>query len=379
MEKIVSYAQNREDVILNAFFPDIEHGYYVDIGASDPTKDSVTKFFYDRDWHGINVEPNPSIYKKLLKERPLDININAGVSNVSGKNLDFRIYKNGDGLSTFSDELKKEYKKTNSKITDSYKDIEVKTTSLSDLFSSNDVSHIHFMKVDAEGFEYEVLSANDWKKYRPEVICVEANHVTKDWRSILLSEKYTQVFFDGLNEYYVANESGRGDKFSYIKSIIGKRVIDSDTYWELNDLENRRMILDYQLQNSRKYTQELEEKIIFLNSHIFQQQRTKSLIKNLAINVDQIIMRNINKLTKKQHYYPSINTVNAKSIGKLLDAIRAADKEAFINKPTLAWKVKAFFGNIVLLLYRGFRKAVGVIGKLVFKKIIRPLVRMVKK
>jgi peptide methionine sulfoxide reductase MsrB len=65
LRKIISYAQNREDVIIDAFFPDLKKGFYVDIGAADPNYDSVTKFFYEKGWSGINIEPNPQLFKLL--------------------------------------------------------------------------------------------------------------------------------------------------------------------------------------------------------------------------------------------------------------------------------------------------------------------------
>jgi len=379
MDKVVSYAQNREDVIIDGFFSGAKSGFYVDIGASDPVKDSVTKFFYDKGWSGINVEPNPSIYKKLQKERPRDVNVNAAVSNDSASTLSLRVYKKGDGLSTLSEDIKQEYIENTTVVTKEYRDIDVKTIKLIELFENNNVFEIQFMKIDVEGYEYEVLKSNDWTKYRPEVICIESNHIVKDWHSVLKDADYEKVFFDGLNEYFASVESKKAESFSYIQSVIGKRIVDADTAWELNDLENKKMIIEYQLQNSRKYTQELEERIKFLDSHIFQQQRTKNLIKNLAINIDQIIMRNINKLTKRQHYYPTLSTVGANNPKKLLHLLHEGDKHAFINKPTIGWRIKAFFGDIILLTYRGFRKIVAVLGKFVFKKVLRPLKRMVKK
>jgi hypothetical protein len=42
------------------------------------------------------------------------------------------------------------------------------------------------LKVDVEGLEYEVLIGNDWSKYRPEVICVEANHIDTDLTEFLV-------------------------------------------------------------------------------------------------------------------------------------------------------------------------------------------------
>ena len=70
MKHFISYAQNREDVILNGFFEGRDKGFYVDVGAGNPVDDSVTKLFYDKGWHGINIEPIPHIYKELEKQTP---------------------------------------------------------------------------------------------------------------------------------------------------------------------------------------------------------------------------------------------------------------------------------------------------------------------
>ena len=52
-----SFAEYYEDFILYVILLDIKNGFYIDIGAYDPTKISVTKYFYLRGWHGINIEP----------------------------------------------------------------------------------------------------------------------------------------------------------------------------------------------------------------------------------------------------------------------------------------------------------------------------------
>ena len=53
---MISYAQNAEDVVLARVFAGRNTGRYVDVGACDPVRDSVTKHFYDHRWRGINVE-----------------------------------------------------------------------------------------------------------------------------------------------------------------------------------------------------------------------------------------------------------------------------------------------------------------------------------
>ena len=61
---LVTYAQNREDLYLYALLGD-GPGFYVDVGANHPTFHSVTKFFYDRGWNGINIEPNTELVREL--------------------------------------------------------------------------------------------------------------------------------------------------------------------------------------------------------------------------------------------------------------------------------------------------------------------------
>lgn len=217
----VFYSQNKEDLLLEAFFPDLKNGFYVDLGAYDPEYDSVTKLFYDMGWSGINVEPQPERYKKFVKDRPRDININCGVSSESGE-FTLRAYENG-GLSTFSTELQKSYSKVKDKQFESYKDIKVPVMTLKEILQKHKIKKINFLKIDVEGLEYEVIKGNDWESYRPEVICIESNNILKDWKSFLFKKDYRLIFFDGLNDYYIDNRSNKIAVFDYVKHIIEDR------------------------------------------------------------------------------------------------------------------------------------------------------------
>lgn len=68
----ISYAQNFEDVRLWRALNSFECGFYIDVGATDPAHDSVTKAFYDHGWSGINVEPMQNYYDALRQQRPRD-------------------------------------------------------------------------------------------------------------------------------------------------------------------------------------------------------------------------------------------------------------------------------------------------------------------
>jgi len=82
---IISYAQNREDILLWRALFDIEEGFYVDVGAQDPTLDSVTRAFYDRGWRGINIEPVTGYFDKLCVERPKDLTLQSATGPVGAR------------------------------------------------------------------------------------------------------------------------------------------------------------------------------------------------------------------------------------------------------------------------------------------------------
>ena len=190
--------QYLEDYILSLVFADKKQGFYVDVGAAHPKSGSVTYFFYNKGWNGINIEPIKSLYDKLGHDRPRDINYNIGISEKSGT-LDFFLSNEDSGLSSFANENN----------ANSYK-MSVRT--LTEILEENHVTDIDFLKIDVEGFEQNVLAGTDLTKYRPKVILLEAlepkslepNH--QNWEYLLKKSNYKFVLFDGLNRFYIAAE-----------------------------------------------------------------------------------------------------------------------------------------------------------------------------
>jgi hypothetical protein len=69
-------------VVLSRAFSDQDFGFYVYIGACHPVEDSVTLHFYERGWHGVNVEPDRELHALFLEARPRDSNLCAAVGRL---------------------------------------------------------------------------------------------------------------------------------------------------------------------------------------------------------------------------------------------------------------------------------------------------------
>jgi FkbM family methyltransferase len=139
-KRMISYAQNFEDVMLWRALKDIKYGVYIDVGANDPVIDSVTKIFYDQGWSGINIEPIPQWYEKLVAARPRDTNLQLAASSKAGR---LSIYEVADtGLSTSIDTIAKSYKgkKFNAKL------IKVEAKTLNQICTLYPHSEIHFLE-----------------------------------------------------------------------------------------------------------------------------------------------------------------------------------------------------------------------------------------
>lgn len=202
----ISFAQNQEDIMLWRALQHIDHGFYIDVGAADPIEFSVTKLFYDFGWHGINLEPQSAYFSKVNATRPHDINLQLAAGSKAGYHIFYRI--DGTGLSTFDAKIAAQHKVNGWEVVEET----IETLTLSEICQRHRPhGPIHFLKVDVEGAEGDVLTGADFKKFRPWIVLVEATlplsqEESYDWESILTLQGYSFVWFDGLNRFYLADE-----------------------------------------------------------------------------------------------------------------------------------------------------------------------------
>jgi FkbM family methyltransferase len=203
------YSQSFEDYILSIVFANKEKGNYVDVGANNPLGASVTLYFYEKGWKGINIEPQKKWYDALNKERPKDVNLNIGISNKEGI-LKFYHFESAEPLSTFDREIAENHSK-DGKL--KYIELDIPVLTLTDVLIKNPFPEIiNFIKIDVEGLEKEVLEGLDLTNFRPQVFVIEATLPNtsipshEPWEPILLNNNYEFMVSDGLNRYYLAKE-----------------------------------------------------------------------------------------------------------------------------------------------------------------------------
>ncbi|MFO1525300.1 MAG: FkbM family methyltransferase [Turneriella sp.] len=195
-----SYAQYQEDLIIDAILGSKRKGFYVDVGANDPTVISNTRRFYDRGWRGINIEPNLGLYNKLKSDRPRDINLNVGIATTAG---DLTFYEmSADTLSSFD----RDAAISSGRIHGAHliSERKIKVLPLSEVFQKYLPNpRIDFISIDVEGFDLDVLRSNDWAKYRPALLLVEANIGYAKIIEFTQEIDYVLLFFNGTNGFFI--------------------------------------------------------------------------------------------------------------------------------------------------------------------------------
>lgn len=202
----ISYSQNAEDVVLWRVFRDIQSGCYVDVGAADPVEYSVTRAFYEAGWRGVNVEPVPEYAQALRAHRPGDVVVQKAAGPSSGV-LRLNV-ATGTGLSTLSNDVAQRVSGHGF----GFHQVDVEVATLDEILDDAGLrgSDIHFLKIDVEGFEAEVLAGLSLNRWKPWVLVVEATEpLTEEtsherWESCVLSNGYEFCLFDGLNRFYVS-------------------------------------------------------------------------------------------------------------------------------------------------------------------------------
>lgn len=208
-----SYSQDGEDMVVRKIFKKQKKGFYIDIGAHHPKRFSNTFLLYKRGWSGINIDAKPGSMTLFNIHRSRDINLEVGVGSNEGY-FDFYIF-NEPALNSFSKPLSLDRHNDTSK--NLIKEIKkVNVNSLSKILDKNlKKNDIDLLNLDVEGLDLDVLTSNDWEKYRPKFIIVEIlnaslNDLDKHPIVIFMREQNYDIFSKLVNTVFF-----KDDKINY--------------------------------------------------------------------------------------------------------------------------------------------------------------------
>lgn len=208
------YSQCQEDVYLNEnFFRNKQNGVYIELGALDGVLYSNTKFFEDSlNWKGILIEPHPTKFNLLQKNRPNNFLFNNLVS-CHTEPLEFRYFEDIDAAvsgveNTLSQFHLDEWFDNQRRKSLPQNKIFIKPISLTEIVRSTNLTHIDLLSLDVEGHEYEVLTSWDFS-IPIDIVLIETLGVQPEkdelCREILIKNNYKFICKYKHNEIFALN------------------------------------------------------------------------------------------------------------------------------------------------------------------------------
>lgn len=236
--RMVSYADNAEDVVLTRTFHDEPPGFFVDVGAGHPVLGSVVKNLSDLlSWQGVHIDPDPRLTEDLRTAYPADIVASVAAGRSVGQQT-LHLVDGVGGLTTLDRDIASSHRQTGSCV----QPISVEVRPLNQILAEADVpAGFDLLKVDVEGYESSVFAGIDLAHWAPRVILVEANAPNSPrlndttWAGQFADAGYRLALYDGLNQYYVAGPERKLFRRIRVPANVFDRYINVHWYNGLRD------------------------------------------------------------------------------------------------------------------------------------------------
>jgi FkbM family methyltransferase len=169
----VHFSQYGEDVILHKLFGSkFSEGFYIDVGAHHPFRQSNTAYLWLMGWAGVNVDASKKAIEIFRRVRPNDVNVWSAVvdEETASRQKEITLYSNLelDLGATCDPSLAAQRKTTRSEV--------VPCMSLSEIinhYGERNGGSIDFLNIDIEGFDEKAVESLHFWKYLPRIICIE--------------------------------------------------------------------------------------------------------------------------------------------------------------------------------------------------------------
>jgi len=191
------YSEHNEELIIRDFFNDQRGGVFADIGCAH-YRDSSTTYYLEKHlgWSGLAVDALIDWATGYIENRPNTKFYTFIVTDHSGKTESF--YRSGDNIylssryKSFIDWAARE----RGHIRSDYRIVYVPTITLTELLEKNGLTKIDFLSIDIEGSEPAALAGFDINKFKPELVCIEAN-----FNRDKIMKYFTRHGYERINKY----------------------------------------------------------------------------------------------------------------------------------------------------------------------------------
>ena len=204
-----------EDVFAEKYFKKLNKGFYVDVGAYHPFFWSNTYLLFKRKWEGINIDINHLSVELFNIARSNDHNVNASVSNSNKKVKKYYTKNMMNTMSTTNLSAAKTF------YLNGYDIRSIRCLKLNDIIAKSSFKNrkINFLNIDTEKTELDVLKSLNFKKYQPELICVEIHHRDSSPKNKHELKKHPVYLFLKKKKYKIVWKK----KYSIFFSYLGKK------------------------------------------------------------------------------------------------------------------------------------------------------------
>jgi FkbM family methyltransferase len=176
------HSQFKQDEILETnVFKGFKHGIFMDVGAHDGISLNNTLYFEQTNgWTGYNIEPNQKIFEHLVVNRPSCVNLHLAICNKDGV-ADFMCNEGYtemlSGLAAnYDDRHKLRLYTENAQYGGKTSLVQVHTKRIETICDEYNITHIHYLSIDVEGAEFDVIQSINFDKVFIDVIEFENNY-----------------------------------------------------------------------------------------------------------------------------------------------------------------------------------------------------------
>jgi FkbM family methyltransferase len=148
---------------------------FVDVGANHYKNDSTTFYLEEHlGWSGFAVEPLETFAAEYKQFRPKTTFLPFFVSDVSDARAKFYVLDKHSVVSSAD-------RKFTERTAGNAREIDVPTITMNDLLARNGVQTFDFLSMDIELSEPKALSGFDIRRFKPQLVCIEAHSEVRQW------------------------------------------------------------------------------------------------------------------------------------------------------------------------------------------------------